>query len=76
MERDSICLNILGLAFPSCGLGVIVPISVAAKPKAIIELTIVAFLSKPAAKPTGLINGIPKISCFSFVLIMKFLFTI
>ena len=49
-------LKTLGLGFPYCGRGVIVPTSVNPKFKKCILFITSAFLSKPAAKPNGLIK--------------------
>ena len=48
--------------FPSCAFGVSVPISIKPKPKLDNSLYKTAFLSKPAAKPTGFLNFSPKTS--------------
>ena len=45
--------------FPDWGLGVTVPISIKPKPKLLSSLYNSAFLSNPAAKPTGFLNLIP-----------------
>src|SRR5690606_580518 len=45
-----------------CGLGVTVPISIKPNPKLVISAIYSAFLSKPAAKPTGFLNLRPKTS--------------
>jgi hypothetical protein len=54
--------NNRGLSLPGCGLGVSVPISIKPKPKAESSSNSIASLSKPAARPTGLGNLIPKTS--------------
>mgnify|MGYP003334795724 CR=1 FL=1 len=53
---SSVNLKILFFGLPSWGLGVTVPISINPKPWSLICWKISAFLSKPAAKPTGLGN--------------------
>ena len=52
-------LNNRFLGFPSCGFGVTVPISIKPNPKLENSLINFAFLSRPAARPTGLGNLIP-----------------
>ena len=59
---SSINLNNLFLGFPDCAFGVTVPISTKPKPKSANSLYKTAFLSKPAAKPTGFLNFKPKTS--------------
>jgi len=49
-------LNTLGFGLPSCGKGVIVPISTKPKPTLNKPFMASPFLSKPAAQPTGLSN--------------------
>ncbi len=53
-------LKSLFLGLPDCDFGVTVPISIKPKPKLENWLINLAFLSKPAAKPTGLGKSIPK----------------
>ena len=52
--------NIRGFGLPSCANGVMVPISMKPNPKFESSLYNLASLSKPAAKPTGFGNFIPK----------------
>ena len=54
--------NSRGLGFPACGFGVTVPISVKPKPSASMASGTSAFLSKPAARPSGLEKLRPKAS--------------
>jgi hypothetical protein len=54
--------NNLGFSLPFCGFGVTVPISINPKPKHESSSMKDAFLSKPAAKPIGFGNLIPKTS--------------
>ena len=54
MPSASLTLNKRGLGLPGCGRGVTVPISIKPKPKAAKPSMTAPFLSKPAAKPTGL----------------------
>ena len=49
--------NNRGFSFPFCGNGVTVPISIKPKPIEANALIQEAFLSKPAAKPTGFFKG-------------------
>ena len=49
-------LKILGFLFPYCGVTVTVPISTNPKPNLIKPSKASPFLSKPAAKPIGLVN--------------------
>ena len=55
-------LNRRGRALPSCGRGVSVPTSTKPKPSLSIAPGTSAFLSKPAASPSGLGNFSPRIS--------------
>ena len=55
----------LGASFPACPYGVTVPTSVNPKPDKIISFGTSAFLSKPAARPIGLLNIKPNTSCFN-----------
>ena len=57
---DSGNLNIRGLSLPACGRGVTVPTSIKPKPIWLNASMHSAFLSKPAAKPTGFLNSRPK----------------
>jgi len=59
MAPSSGMRNNRGLGLPFCGRGVTVPISAKPKPSSGRASTIVAFLSNPAASPTGLGNRIP-----------------
>ena len=61
-------LNTLGFGFPYCDIGVIVPTSVKPKFKECIVFITSAFLSKPAAIPSGFVNS----KLFIFVLIFIF----
>src|SRR6185437_8791955 len=54
--------NNLGFGFPLCGNGVTVPISTKPKPNVSSSSRYFAFLSKPAARPTGFENVIQKTS--------------
>lgn len=56
---SSTSLNTLGLSFPGCGAGVMLPISTKPNPAFNIPSTASPCLSKPAAKPTGLRNWRP-----------------
>ena len=68
-------LKSLFLGLPDCGFGVTVPISINPKPKLENWLINLAFLSKPAAKPTGLGKSIPKsLVLKTGWLILKYLF--
>ena len=58
-------LKILFFLFPGCGWGVTVPISIKPNPKLDSSLKSSAFLSNPAASPTGFGNFIPKTSLSS-----------
>ena len=63
-------LKILGLGFPNCLFGVIVPTSTKPNPRLNNELYTSALLSNPAASPMGFFNSllnklIDKISSFS-----------
>jgi len=53
MPLSSLSLNSLCFGFPTCPFGVTVPISIKPKPKFESSLYSTAFLSNPAAKPTG-----------------------
>ena len=46
----------LGLSFPFWGNGVTVPISIKPKPNVVSSVRYMAFLSKPAASPTGFLR--------------------
>ena len=59
MPLSSLRRNNLFLGFPSWPKGVVVPISIKPKPKFASSLYKTAFLSKPAARPTGLENFSP-----------------
>src|SRR5688572_33095553 len=52
--------NRRGLSFPACGRGVTVPISIKPKPSASSSRRYLAFLSKPAPRPTGFLKVRPK----------------
>ena len=52
-------LNNLFFGFPICGFGVTVPISINPNPKADNSSIKTAFLSNPAANPTGFLNFNP-----------------
>lgn len=54
--RSFFNLNILGFSLPVCGYGVTAPTSTKLNPKANRLSIISAFLSKPAARPTGCDN--------------------
>ena len=58
--------NNLGFGFPGCGLGVIAPTSMNPKPHLSRASTASAFLSNPAANPTGLSSFKPQIEVFKF----------
>src|SRR6185436_12422129 len=58
----------LGLSLPACGNGVTVPISTKPKPSASNSLKYLAFLSKPAPRPTGFLNFRFKVSDLRFSL--------
>ncbi|EXI74044.1 MAG: hypothetical protein AW07_02182 [Candidatus Accumulibacter sp. SK-11] len=51
--------NIRGRGFPGCGRGVTVPTSMKPKPSAASASMCSPFLSRPAARPTGLGNSSP-----------------
>lgn len=55
-------LNMRGFGFPSWGTGVTDPISTKPKPNPSNPSTASAFLSKPAARPIGLVNFFPQTS--------------
>jgi hypothetical protein len=57
-------LNNLFFGFPICGSGVIVPTSTKPNPKLLNSLICAAFLSNPAATPTGFLKFNPN-NCFS-----------
>ncbi len=56
---SSFNLKSLFLGLPTCPFGVTVPISIKPKPKFANSLYKTAFLSKPAAKPTGFLKVNP-----------------
>ena len=62
MAWSSLRRNNLFLGFPACPFGVSVPISINPNPKLDNCLYKTAFLSKPAARPTGLGNFKPNTS--------------
>ena len=66
MALSSFKRNNLFLGFPICPFGVTVPISIKPNPKLDSSLKRSAFLSKPAARPTGLGNLIPNTSRSNF----------
>ena len=70
-------LNTLGFSLPNWGIGVTVPNSKKPKPKSNKPGIASAFLSKPAAKPTGFSKDLPNTSVrklakfFSFLKILN-----
>ena len=70
MALSSLSLNNLFFGFPSCGFGVTVPISINPNPNFSNSEMCVAFLSKPAAIPTGFGKVKPKSSLLSLPFFM------
>src|SRR3989338_10899217 len=65
MLRDFISRQSRGLGLPEQGWPVIEPTSIKPKPRLGAISVSSAFLSKPAAKPTGFLKNMPPIFCSS-----------